>query len=145
MNTAKEIDFSGIDPMSLAVIRDFPFVRAMGDFLPFRECCFDGVMFSSSLDHCIVPLQALEEAYRVLRPGGVLLVWETIRPDDERFRNWAAEAVYFQSRYNPRHNWGFTRPSLDFAVRKAGFEVTDWEETSEPSEAILLARRPMSR
>lgn len=142
MQGAQEIAFSGIDPMPLAVTRDFPFVRAMGDFLPFRAASFDGVMFSSSLDHCIVPLQALEEAHRVLRPGGMLLIWETIRPDNQQFRDWHAAAMYFQSRYNARHNWGFTRPSLEFVVRRAGFELSGWEETSDPREAILMARRP---
>jgi SAM-dependent methyltransferase len=141
MHEAPRIAFSGIDPMPLGVRRDFPFVRAMGDFLPFRAASFDGVMFSSSLDHCIVPLQALEEARRVLRPGGTLLIWETIRPEDQQFRDWAAAALYFQSRYNARHNWGFTRPSLEFVVRHAGFELTGWEETSDPREAILMDRR----
>lgn len=141
MRAAEEIAFFGIDPMPFLVTRDFPFVRGLGDFLPFSEACFDGVMFASSLDHCIVPLQALEEAHRVLRPGGTLLVWETIRPDDVRFREWAASAMYFQARYNSRHNWGFTRSSLEFVVRRAGFEVIGWEKTSEPSEAVIVARR----
>ena len=77
----------------------------------------------------------------MLRPGGTLLVWETIRPEDQQFRDWAAAAMYFQSRYNARHNWGFTRPSLEFVVRHAGFELTGWEETSDPREAILMGRR----
>ena len=34
MHEAHRIAFSGIDPMPLRVRRDFPFVRAMGDFLP---------------------------------------------------------------------------------------------------------------
>jgi SAM-dependent methyltransferase len=142
MHAGKEIEFFGIDPMPLAVRRNFPFVLAMGDFLPFQEASFDGVMFSSSLDHCIVPLQALEEAYYVLRPGGMLIIWETIRPEDQRFSDWAAAAIYFQTRYNNRHNWGFTRASLEFVVQRAGFDLAGWEETSYPGEVILTARKP---
>lgn len=140
MKDARHIDFFGIDPMPLAVERGFPFVRAMGDFLPFRDGVFDGLMFSSSLDHCIVPLQALEEACRVLKSDGTLLVWETIRPDDQQFKDWAAAAIYFQNPYNKLHNWGFTRNSLEFVVTKAGFDVLGWEETSDLREAVLLAR-----
>jgi SAM-dependent methyltransferase len=140
MKDAHSINFFGIDPMPLTAQREFPFVQGMGDFLPFNHATFDGVMFASSLDHCIVPLQALEEARRVLKADGTLLVWETIRPDDEHFKEWAAAAIYFQNRYNKRHNWGFTRKSLEFVVTKAGFDILNWAETSDPAEAVLLAR-----
>lgn len=141
MNAARDISFFGIDPMGVHVDqpRDFPFARALGDFLPFREASFDGVMFSSSLDHCISPLGALEHARRVLRPGGVVLVWETIRPDDEKMRAWMASAMFEQSRYNERHNWGFTKPTLELVISKAGFTGGAWYPTSAATEWVYVA------
>ncbi len=69
---------------ALAADPDHPdaYVDAVGQDLPFDDATFDAVIFSSSLHH--VPIadipRALDEARRVLRPGGTLFVAE---PDVE--------------------------------------------------------------
>lgn len=140
MKDARHIDFFGLDPYSRPVARKFPFIAGCADFLPFSSECFDGVMFSSSLDHTINPKRALEEAARVLRPGGLLIVWETMR-EPKRMEKWQNAAVYFQTRFNKHHNWCFDRQSLESVSEATGFSVVSWNLTSEPSEAVLVAKK----
>lgn len=45
------------------------------EVLPFRNDVFDGILFTEVLEHVAImdPLKILEELYRVLRPGGVIV------------------------------------------------------------------------
>jgi SAM-dependent methyltransferase len=40
--------------------------------LPFDDAAFDAVLCAMSVEYLVRPLEVLAEAYRVLRPGGVL-------------------------------------------------------------------------
>lgn len=42
--------------------------------LPFVSHSMDGVLLTEVLEHCINPFRAIDEVYRVLKPGGGLLV-----------------------------------------------------------------------
>lgn len=44
--------------------------------LPYGDGCFDAVFFHTTLSHVPGPEKALTEAFRVLRPGGVLAVFD---------------------------------------------------------------------
>lgn len=54
-------------------------VVGFGEYLPFQDATFQGVLFNTTLDHMLDWHQALDEAVRVLVPGGTLyiatLVW----------------------------------------------------------------------
>jgi hypothetical protein len=64
--------YVGLDPFCR---RTTPFrVIGFGEQLPFRDGSIDGVVFNTSLDHILDWRRALDEAYRVLAPGGILYV-----------------------------------------------------------------------
>jgi len=49
---------------------------APGEFLPFHDNCFDGVIARGVLHHMANPTTAIQEMHRVLRPGGTLVILE---------------------------------------------------------------------
>lgn len=51
--------------------------------LPFEASTFDAVVSNTILHHLADPRPYLSEAWRVLRPGGVLLIRDLYRPADE--------------------------------------------------------------
>lgn len=81
--------------------------------LPLKDHRVDVVVISQSLHHVEEPAGVLEEAWRILVPGGRLLVLE-LMPHDER---WVRE------RLGHRH-LGFDPESIRTQMAGAGFEVT---------------------
>jgi SAM-dependent methyltransferase len=71
------VNYVGLEP-SLTISEQFC-ICGMAEFLPFRDECFDNVALLTSLDHILDAHQAMDQAFRVLRPGGSLyiasLVW----------------------------------------------------------------------
>ena len=75
----------GVDPAPFLLERarklagdlaNVTFEEADGRALPFTDETFDAVVFDSTLSHVPGPERALAEAFRVLRPGGVLAVFD---------------------------------------------------------------------
>ena len=49
-------------------------ILGMAEFLPFRKSSLDYVSFNTSLDHILDYHSGIEEAFRVLKPGGKILI-----------------------------------------------------------------------
>ena len=82
--------------------------------LPFEDNHFDVIYSKSFIEHLYYPERYLKEAYRVLKPGGMLL---TLVPDWE-----SNYKTYFD---DFTHRTPFTQPSLTDAYQMFGFdEVT---------------------
>ncbi len=68
-------------PHGLAAIhpfkRKFVAIQAELNALPFKSMCLDAVIASASLHHAPNPQKCLAEFYRVLKPGGRLIVMDT--------------------------------------------------------------------
>jgi SAM-dependent methyltransferase len=76
-------DYHGIDPMPAEQDYLFPFVRGIGDRLPFPDGTFDACCFFSSLDYALSVETTLAEAHRVLKPGGVIAIATPIHTTKE--------------------------------------------------------------
>src|SRR5438093_3109100 len=96
--------------------------RAPPEDLPLEDAGFDFVV--STLVLCTVndPTRALQEAHRVLKPGGELLFLEHVRSDDAKLARWQDRLNGLQRRIG--HGCNCNRATLE-AVERAGFSIAD--------------------
>lgn len=64
--------YLGLDPFSSD--NQLFKIIGVGEALPFQDEVFDVAIFNTSLDHILDYHTAINEAYRVLKPGGVLVI-----------------------------------------------------------------------
>jgi SAM-dependent methyltransferase len=68
----REVRYIGLDPLPSG---GGPFrLLGMAEFLPIRDRSVDAVAFLTSLDHVLDYHRAIDEAWRVLKPGGSIYV-----------------------------------------------------------------------
>ncbi|HMC71693.1 MAG TPA: class I SAM-dependent methyltransferase [Mycobacteriales bacterium] len=81
-----------------------PKIRADGHRLPFRDSCVDGVAMLWTLYHFIQPGDAVAEAWRVLRSGGVFVACAPSRWNDPELADYIpgfGEASVFDAEVAP--------------------------------------------
>ena len=83
--SGSDVNWIGVDPLLGDVARHFPFVQAVGEYLPFRAHTFDGVLYASTIYHQVDPRRSLERARRVIRPHGKLYLWYESDRIDRRY------------------------------------------------------------
>ena len=66
----------GVDPYPIK--GDLPVVKAVAEYLPFRNCCFDLIFTTSSLDHFQNPQRFISEVDLLLQKEGHLMVMQGI-------------------------------------------------------------------
>lgn len=97
----------------LAAERGFANVEfRLGDLegLPLEDACVDMAFFSQSLHHAQHPERAVAEAWRILRPGGRVVVLDLVKHNREEARELYAD------------EWlGFTEVEMRRFLREAGF------------------------
>jgi MoaA/NifB/PqqE/SkfB family radical SAM enzyme/SAM-dependent methyltransferase len=80
---------------------------------------FDMVYMSHVLEHVLEPLKAVQEVYRILRPGGILL---TENPDfGSKTRPFFGP--YWWGYHLPRHLTHFTHKAMTDMLTRSGFQV----------------------
>lgn len=114
-------------------VPDILALAADGEDLPFPDATFDWVTTSEVLEHVHRPERALREMYRVLKPGGTLLV---TTPNRAAVLLW--QAVFFLPRAVRRlfrrrrpeargaYDEPLSAPRLRSALERAGFVVEEF-------------------
>ena len=95
--------------------------RVVGSILemPFADGAFDFVVSSEVIEHIPTPLQAFDELYRVLRPGGVLALTTPNRL--WYFSVWLANKFHVRP-YEGLENW-ISWSQMRNKVESSGFQI----------------------
>jgi len=145
------VNWIGIDPLLGDVVRRFPFVQAVGEYLPFRDHTFDAVLYGSTIYHQMDPRRSLERARRVIRPDGKLYIWYESDRLDRRYIIWKIRQMLGRPcHYSELARWAFTRSSLLSLLKQAGFAVEeevllcvkcpDYATCRKPTHFLVIAR-----
>jgi ubiquinone/menaquinone biosynthesis C-methylase UbiE len=121
---AERVRYVGLDPLHLAEVRDFPFVQGLAEYLPFKRSTFTDIVVLAALDHFRNLDRFLDEAQRVLVPGGRLHLLQSVhelrgpisavkvvghKVKDALEDRWTKDT---HGRHVPKHLEEFTRRSL---------------------------------
>jgi SAM-dependent methyltransferase len=66
----------GVDPCPIK--SSVPLVKAVAEYLPFREGCFDLILTTAAIDHFQSPQRFVSEVYSVLRRNGYFMVLQDL-------------------------------------------------------------------
>ncbi len=106
--------------------RPLNFIGGFAEFLPFDSHSFDLVNMRSCIDHFFNPYLALFEAYRVLRPGGKLLIGIKLDPVSKvgRLKELCRPiAGIINKKYVDHHIWHPSYEGLLQLCSKTGFTI----------------------
>jgi len=117
-------------------------VRASCDRLPFPNTSFSTVINSEVIEHVPDSPEIWSEMWRVLRPGGILIVGT---PDYGRWLWWVLEWIYgkvLPGAYAHEHITHFDREDLAGRLLAEGYEILDCQYVGS-CEMIFKARKPL--
>jgi SAM-dependent methyltransferase len=133
-----------IDPLALFYkvdllpeqLKSVVYFRGIGENLPFKDECFDGVLAYNCIDHGIAPFNILSESRRVLRNGGAIhLLVHTYSSRFVIFRNIVENIFTTYSAVDHPHYLRF-KP-IEKHLRRLGFvEVASYHD-EHPYSSIL--------
>jgi SAM-dependent methyltransferase len=125
---------TGLDSSAAAIqnVRERLKLRAHVGTLPcplFTDACFEAITMRQSLEHTHEPLEVLRAAYRLLTPGGRLIV---AAPNFD-----SCAAAWFGAHWFgldvPRHLTHFIPGTLRLMLNRAGFEQVEIRQQSHRS------------
>jgi ubiquinone/menaquinone biosynthesis C-methylase UbiE len=122
-------------------INNARFMHMPATELDLAENSFDAVVASSSIEQTPNPLQALEQVYRVLRPGGRFMVkFESL---DVTLTGALAEAVVLRDHFDSSHGWYYSLKHRDPPWERD--YLVRFQHTPEMAEAFGKAREMIAQ
>jgi SAM-dependent methyltransferase len=128
------------------------FVCCDAEFLPFRSAFFQTVHMRSVIDHFLSPELAFNEAYRVLRTDGALIVGLFVRGGKQGKPGMKSLAKEFvratlttagMKRFKDYHVWHPTYKELTDLISDCGFKIekVHWQKGYNDTVCYVLARK----
>ena len=150
-NAASVVAFDATDEMlakakarcAKAGLSNVEFKSGDAEHLPFADAQFDGAITRAALHHFVEPQNALNEMFRVLRPGGVAVIADVTsseNADESQLHN-AIERLR-----DPSHTRMLPASALDGAARQAGFrdpQAATWDMGRELEEWLAIVSDPV--
>jgi SAM-dependent methyltransferase len=119
----------GVDPsprmLAMAAARGIAVVEGAAEHLPFAEASFDFALVVTTICFVDSPQRVLAEAYRVLKPGGVLVIGFVDResPLGQDYLAHQAENVFY------RDATFYSAEDVEGLLGQAGFAICAWGQT----------------
>lgn len=119
-------------------IENFNVVRGNVEMLPFRKEYFDKAILLDIIEHVQRPEHLLEEAYRILKPGGMMLV--TFPAMHDKFVHLVSRIAVRLGRkpkgniLSPRESWNPDAHRYDYPLQK-------WLSLVESKDFTLVSSR----
>jgi len=110
--------------------------------LPFEDAEFDGAVTRLAIHHFANPQRALDEMFRVLRPGGAAAIVDAVSSEDSEESN-LHNAI--ERLRDPSHVRMLPASELDASVSRAGFrdiEHATWDMDRELEEWLAIVDDP---
>jgi ubiquinone/menaquinone biosynthesis C-methylase UbiE len=125
-----------------AGLHNVKFSRGNAEDLPFGDAQFDGVVTRLAVHHFANPQRALDEIFRVLRPGGTAVIVDVVSSEVAAESN--LQNAIEQLR-DPSHVRMLPASELDACIERSGFHdlnTTTWEKTRELEEWLKIVDDP---
>ena len=97
---------------------------AIGEYTPFKECSFKGVLCTQALEHTIDPAKVIDETFRVLEYDGSLFL--------------STHGVWIEDHEIP-DNWRWTRTGLTKLIGNSGYKVESCHSMSPITSVAQLS------
>jgi len=117
----------GLDPsfemLKKAKERGIKTVKGIGEKLPFLDCSFDSLLIAITICFVEDPIRVLQESYRVLKPGGMIVIAFI-----DRISPWGE---YYSEKSSPFYKIArfFSVEEVEKMLKKAGFKVIEKKQS----------------